>query len=348
MLAVLLLALVALAAVAWWARAPPRPPARDGRVLPGGAVVVWSPAYKVSFFGLERLHPFEADKGARIAEQLLHARALEPDDFAVPGELDPALLARVHDPAYLDELRDPVILSEALELSLPAFMTEASLERRVLSAFRLQVQGTVVAARAARDHGLGINLGGGFHHARPSMGHGFCVYNDVAVAIQALRDAGFAGRVLVIDTDAHQGDGTHAFFAGTADVVTMSLHQGDIFPSPKLRGDLDLALPAGTGDKGVLDALERMLSQAPSDVRFVVHVAGSDVLADDPLTGLSMSPEGLVRRDLQVLAWARARDLPLLHLLAGGYGPSSATAHAASIAAMLSEVRKPVFLRGEE
>lgn len=341
------LVLLALAAVltataglgAWLAWPPPRPAPQAGAVLPGGAVVAFSSGYRVSFYGIERLHPFDLGKAGRVADHLVREGLMTRAEFAVPGEVDATLLAAVHDRAYLDGLTDPAALGAALEVAVPDFFSAAGIDRRVLGPFRRQVQGTVLAAQGALDHGLGINLGGGFHHARPDMGHGFCVFSDVAVAIHALREAGFAGRVLVVDTDAHQGDGTHAFFAADPTVHSLSLHQGDIFPVPKLRGDADVPLKGGTDDAAFLEALDAALAGAPEDVALVVHVAGADVLGDDPLAGLALTPDGLVARDLRVQAWARSRGIPLLHVLAGGYGPSAGTAQAASVAAMLRAAR---------
>ena len=169
------------------------------------------------------------------------------------------------------------------------------------------------------------------------MGHGFCIYNDVAVAIAQLRADGFNGRILIVDTDAHQGDGNHAFFADDPSVYSFSMHQGDIFPVPKLRGDRDLSLDGGTGDAAFLAVLRAALPEvmAESGAEMIVHVAGSDVLSDDPLAGLTMTVEGMIERDRVVAQAARSAEVPLVHLLAGGYGPSSATAQGQSVAALL-------------
>ena len=202
---------------------------------------------------------------------------------------------------------------------------------------------TLVAAQGALTHGIGINLGGGFHHARPDMGHGFCVYNDVAYAIHVLRAEGFTGRILIIDTDAHQGDGNHAFFAADPTVYSFSMHQGDIFPHPKLRGDRDISLDPQTDDDRFLLRLDHALTDIldAEPVALVFHVAGSDVLDDDPLASLALTPDGLVRRDLLVTRHVRSRGIPLVHLLAGGYGPSSATAQGRAVAAILREEWQP-------
>ena len=197
--------------------------------------------------------------------------------------------------------------------------------------------GTVVAARHAAGGGLGVNLAGGYHHARPELGHGFCIYNDVAIAVATLRAEGFDGTVLIVDTDAHQGDGNHAAFADDPRVITYSVHQGELFPHPKVPGDLDRPLGGGTGDAEFLELLDADLrglveAHGPS---LVVHVAGADVLSDDPLAGLALSPEGLAARDALVQEQAEAAGAGLLYVLGGGYGPTAATAQGASIAAMI-------------
>ena len=321
--------------LACFVRPPPSPSPTNGDVLPGGAVVVYSPGYRVSFFGIERLHPFDINKYDRIAAHLLSEGLIEEDGFLVPIEASRAQLSAVHDDEYLDSLTDPRALSRALEVKVP--FGGSAMDKRVLAPFRRSVGGTVAAAQSALQHGLGINLGGGFHHARPEMGHGFCVYNDVAVAIAQLRADGFGGRILIVDTDAHQGDGNHAFFADDPDVYSFSMHQGNIFPTPKLRGDRDASLSGGTTDAPFLAVLQGALPEVFEAARpvLIFHVAGSDVLSDDPLAGLAMTVDGLVARDLMVAGAAKEAGVPLVHLLAGGYGPSSATAQGLSVAAML-------------
>ena len=339
-LTVFVLSLLALAAF-WFARAAPVPPPQAGQVLPGGAVVAWSPGYRVSFYGIERLHPADASRYDKVAAHLVGEGLVPADGFAIPAPASDADLGRVHDASYLAELNDAASLSRALELTVPSILGPAAVERRVLTPFRLAAGGSVVAARAALEHGVGVNLGGGFHHARPAMGHGFCVYGDVALAIATLRDEGFSGPVLVVDTDAHQGDGNHAFFRDDPSVFSFSMHQGDIFPSPKLGGDGDVALRAGTDDEAFLAELQGSLDRLIDEVQpeLVVHVAGSDVLRDDPLAGLALSVEGLVERDLAVFRAARRSGASYLHTLAGGYGPSSAKAQGRSVAAILRELR---------
>ncbi len=327
---------------AWLLRKPAHPPATEGHVLPGGAVVAYSPGYRVSFFGIERFHPFDSFKYDRIAKRLVREELVPRDGFLVPQAAERQQLAAVHDPSYLDDLSDRQVVSEVLELNLPGIFGSRAIEQRILAPFQRATGGTVAAARAALEHGTGINLGGGFHHAKPEGGHGFCVYNDVAVALHVLRGEGFAGRVLIVDTDAHQGDGNHAAFAADPTVYSLSLQQEKIFPQPRVPGDRDVELASGTDDGRYLAILERELDAALTLAapELLVHVAGSDVLNDDPLATLALTPEGLVRRDLLVARAAWSRGIPYLHLLAGGYGPSSAQAQAGSVAALLEELRR--------
>ncbi len=325
------------------ARKPSSPAPAAGSVLPGGAVVAFSPGYRVSFFGVEHLHPFDSFKYDKIAAELLERGLVPADGFLIPKEIPMAALEAVHDGAYLASLTDNERLSEVLEVPLPGIFGSKAIEERVLSPFRLASGGTLAAAKAAIRHGVGINLGGGFHHAKPEGGHGFCVYNDVAATVWMLRRDGFEGRVLVVDTDAHQGDGNHAAFTDDDTVYTLSLQQEKLFPQPRVRGDQDVELKAGLDDAAYLARLERELAGAMERAQpdMLIHVAGSDVLWDDPLAGLGLTPEGLVDRDLLVARTARDAGVPYLHLLAGGYGPSSASAQAASVAALLEEVAGP-------
>ena len=337
---------VVLLLAAWWfTKLPADPDPRAGVALPipgDGSVletarVAWSPAYRVSFFGIERLHPADVFRSDRVAKQLLQADLIERAQFLVPEPASIEQLAAVHDRDYLDSLRRTDVLSAALEVPVPGVFGERTLERRVLLPFARATGGTISVARHAATGGLGINLGGGYHHARPDLGHGFCIYNDVATAVAVLRSEGFEGQVLVVDTDAHQGDGNHAAFAGDASVTTFSMHQGDLFPHPKIPGDLDHPLPPGVADDEFVEILDARLTELVDLVKpaLVVHVAGCDVLEDDPLTGLGLTPEGLVARDLTVARHAERAGAGLVHLLAGGYGPSAALAQGASVQALL-------------
>jgi acetoin utilization deacetylase AcuC-like enzyme len=191
---------------------------------------------------------------------------------------------------------------------------------------RLAAQGTLEAARAALADGLAANLAGGTHHAFTGHGEGFCVLNDVAVAIRVLQRDGHLRRALVVDLDVHQGNGTAAIFEGDADVFTFSMHGERNYPARKMRSTLDVALADGTGDEEYLELLAGHLADilgrfAPA---IVFYLAGVDPVRGDRYGRLALSDDGLRRRDRHVLETCRGRGLPLVITIAGGYAPTPA------------------------
>lgn len=186
---------------------------------------------------------------------------------------------------------------------------------------RRSVGGTMEAARAALDDAVAVNLAGGTHHAFRDRGEGFCVFNDVATAIVAMRKEGRAGRVAVVDLDVHQGNGTAALFASDPDTYTASVHGASNFPFHKIDGDLDIALPDGTGDGDYLDAAERAVQRAVLQFRpdLVFYVAGADAFAGDRLGRLSVSKAALARRDALLMDACRSVGASVAVVMAGGY-----------------------------
>src|SRR3954470_423827 len=231
-----------------------------------------------------------------------------------------ALLARVHDPAYLGRVRrGELTVREVRALGLP--WSPELVERGRRSTF-----GTVHAARDALSSGLGMNLGGGTHHAAFAQGRGYCLFNDVVVAIAALRSADAAGRVLVVDCDVHQGDGTAELLAGDDTAYTLSLHGGANYPFHRATSDLDVDLRSGTGDDEYLAALDDALARAvpPARPELVFFLAGADPWAGDRLGRLALTKAGLAARDAMVLDAAERAGAPVCVVLAGGYAPDVA------------------------
>jgi acetoin utilization deacetylase AcuC-like enzyme len=198
------------------------------------------------------------------------------------------------------------------------------------------VGGTIAAARFAVEHGLGMNLGGGTHHAGRDFARGYCLFNDVAVAVARLRAEGLVRRVLVVDCDVHQGDGTAQILGPDPDAFTISLHGARNYPFERIPSDLDVDLPTGTGDDEYLRVLSDALDAAPEpDIAF--YLAGADPWEGDRLGRLSLSKAGLRARDELVLA--RLRPIPTTVVLAGGYAPDvsdTVDIHAATVEAVLA------------
>jgi acetoin utilization deacetylase AcuC-like enzyme len=253
-----------------------------------------------------------------LKERLLAEGILAPGDILEPEmiPLETALL--VHTREYLHKLSSSSLCAAELRrLGLP--WSEALWRRS-----RLASGGTLLAARTALADGLAGNLAGGAHHAFPDHGEGFCILNDVAIAIAKLRVEGSIVRAAVIDLDVHQGNGTAAIFETVPEIFTFSMHGERNYPTAKRRSTLDVALPDGTGDAAYLDLLSQhldpVLDRSGADIAF--YLAGVDVASGDRYGKLALTEEGIRRRDRLVIQTVRARGVPLVIVLAGGYAAS--------------------------
>ncbi|HKA90594.1 MAG TPA: histone deacetylase [Haliangiales bacterium] len=255
-------------------------------------------------------------KYARLREALVARGLVRAGELtrSEPGADIVAAIRGVHDAAYVDGFLGGA-LDERAQRRIGFPWSEALVRRTLASA-----NGTLLAARAALADGIAGNLAGGTHHAHAGFGAGFCVFNDIAVAARALLDERRVARVLVVDVDVHQGDGTAAIFAREPAVFTLSLHGARNFPFRKERSSLDVELPDGSGDDAYLARLEGALAEAFAFAPDIVFVqAGVDALAEDRLGRLALTLDGLFRRDRRILGEARRRGVPAVLTLGGGY-----------------------------
>ncbi|MFQ5845251.1 MAG: histone deacetylase [Planctomycetota bacterium] len=273
--------------------------------------VVFDPAYELDWPG----HVFPAEKYELVAEQLVREGIVGPGGFHVPEPMGREGVLRVHEASYLDAL-DAIAAGDAPWD--PRF--EVPVNRSVVDAFYLACGGTSLAAGLALEHRWALSVGGGFHHAYPDHGEGFCLLNDVAVAARRLVDDGVVGRILVVDADVHQGNGTAFIFRDQPLVFTFSIHQEDLYPI-KEQSDLDVGVWGGTGDEEYLSRLDAALRQISGRFQpeIVFYLAGADPFERDQLAQLRLTREGLRRRDALVLDAAESWGAPLVGLLAGGY-----------------------------
>jgi acetoin utilization deacetylase AcuC-like enzyme len=226
---------------------------------------------------------------------------------------------------WLEAVHDPDYVAEVIEARVPALkerrigfpVTEAVAKRAVVVP-----DGTWLAAKLALLHGFAANTAGGSHHALAETGAGYCVFNDLAVAAVRLVEQGDAQRILVVDCDVHQGDGTAALLAGRPEIATYSIHAEKNFPVRKARSSLDVALPDGVDDVAYLDILQQTLVPLLDEVRpdLILYQAGVDPFAGDRLGRLSLTLDGLVRRERLIAGLAIARGVPLASTVGGGYG----------------------------
>jgi acetoin utilization deacetylase AcuC-like enzyme len=255
---------------------------------------------------------------------------VEPGNFVEAEPITPDALARVHTAEYLRKLQED-------DLSpTERYLLEVPFTRDLERAAMICCGGTLLAGRLACRDGVAIHLGGGFHHAFADHGEGFCVLNDVAVATRALIEDGVVERVLIVDLDVHQGNGTAHIFREDRRVFTFSMHQERNYPQDKTVSDLDVGLPDGTGDAAYLSILEanlvRIMEQHRPGLSF--YLAGADPFREDQLGGLSLTMDGLRARDAYVFGTLRRAGCAVAVTLAGGYAfhvADTASIHAATV-----------------
>jgi len=260
-------------------------------------------------------HPFPMAKFPALHRLLRRDGMLGPEDVVAPRQADWAALRRVHTASYLSALAEGTLSDHAeRRMGLPW-------SKRLVYRSRLAVQGTINAAFMALTDGLAANLAGGTHHAFPGHGEGFCVLNDVAVAIRVLQTACWVRRVLIVDLDVHQGNANAAVFAEDDSVFTFSMHGAKNYPFEKPPSSLDVPLDDGTGDEAYLSTLKAYLPRALEAAQpdLVFYLGGIDVATDDRFGRISLTREGLHARDRYVMQQIRTRDLPVVLLLSGGY-----------------------------
>jgi acetoin utilization deacetylase AcuC-like enzyme len=282
---------------------------------------------------------FRFDKYYLVMEELRASGAAITEH--APAPMPREWLEAMHCPEYVDQvLRAEVPRDKERRIGFP--VTPAITNR-----VRHTNGGTWLAAQLARQHGYAANSAAGSHHALHDTGAGYCVFNDLAVTANRLIAEQHAGRVLIVDCDVHQGDGTASLTAGRADIFTLSLHAEKNFPVRKARSSRDVALPDGVDDDGYMEALTRHLPQVLGEFApdFVLYQAGVDPHVDDKLGRLALSDAGLEARDRFVVREARRLGLPIASALGGGYGDDAravAARHAASMLAMAAENARAV------
>ena len=274
--------------------------------------VFYSPFY---YADIGQNHTFPIRKFELVRDRLLNEGTLLVDDIIEPEPISLADVLLVHTEDYVKRLCQGSLTDRELRrLGLP---WSESLVRRSFYA----VGGTVAAARTAISKGVGSNLAGGTHHAFSDRGEGFCVLNDVAIAIQVLRRDSLVEATAVIDCDVHQGNGTATIFSDDSKTFTFSMHGARNYPLLKARSTLDIELPDGTNDAVYLEALKSNLAPVfAGDPDVVFYLAGADPYAGDKLGRLALSIEGLRRRDEMVLRECYDRKIPLVTVMSGGYG----------------------------
>jgi len=277
--------------------------------------LVYHPGYDLNLGA----HVFPSCKYRLIRDQLIDEGFAHPMDFVQPAPASDEDVFRVHDAGWVHRLKTGTLTpAEEQKLEIPY-------SKQMVDGFWLATGGTLLAARNALPDRIGINLGGGFHHACADHGEGFCAIHDVAVAIRTLQHAGTIERAMVVDLDVHHGNGTAAIFAGDTTVLTLSMHQFNNYPSDKPPSAIDIHLRDGVEDEEYLERLHGALGVAMSFApELMVYLAGADPYREDQLGGLKLTMEGLKQRDRFVFETALSKHVPVAVTLAGGYARNTA------------------------
>lgn len=260
-------------------------------------------------------HRFPMPKFGRVYQMLIRDGVALPYQFHIPAPADPSTLELVHDSGYVHAFCTGSIDARAMRrIGLP--WTEALVHRTCAA-----VGGTIKTAQLALEHGLACSTAGGTHHAHSNFGSGYCIFNDLAVAARTVMSNGSVQRILIVDLDVHQGDGTASIFQNDPAVFTFSVHCGANFPFRKCAGDLDIDLPVGTDNPAYMGALEKHLPKllATLTPELVLYDAGVDPHIEDRLGKLALTTDGLHARDSYVIRSCLSAGIPIACVIGGGY-----------------------------
>ncbi|XP_060838041.1 histone deacetylase 11 isoform X2 [Rhopalosiphum padi] len=298
--------------------------------------IVYRKEYNVTFFGLENLHPFDSKKWAHIYKILKNTLGLNQSNIYVPDEITEDELLTIHSGKYLKSLKWSYVAARISEIPVIVLFPNFLVQRQYLRPLRFQVGGTRLAGKIARKEGVAINLGGGFHHCSKDRGGGFCPYADISLVVNDALQENDYKLVMIIDLDAHQGNGYERDFIGNSKVFIIDVFNKNIYPKDTYAETAiskAVKLDYFVQDYEYLTTVESALIESLIKVKpdFIIYNAGTDILKGDKLGLLSITPEGIIQRDEMVFKLAQQNNIPLVMLTSGGYRKSTANIIAASL-----------------
>jgi histone deacetylase 11 len=305
--------------------------------------IIFSPRYDIRVLGIEKLHPFDSEKYGKVHRYLMETVGIDEGAFFLPDPVSEEELLTVHTPEYLHSLKKSPTIAMISEVMMAAFVPNDVLQKHLLMPMRVATGGTILGCRLAIERGWSINLSGGYHHAKASSGGGFCFFADVPIAVRKTWEENPARKVLIVDLDAHQGNGNASIFRNEPrvdifDIFNASIYPGDSEAAQHVKYGRPVKMSVGDGE--YLGLLKRELPPAieESSPGLIIYNAGTDVLAGDPLGGMNISSEGIIQRDGIVFRCALDRKIPILMLLSGGYTRKSAGVIGRSIENVLKNI----------
>jgi len=306
--------------------------------------VVYSQNYTTNLYGIEKLHPFDVQKFEKLYKKL--TSIFKKLTFEPVAVTDSELL-NVHTQEYLDSLNDSSAIASIAEIPMLGLFPCWILHKRLLTPLKYAVGGTLLAVNLAFKYKIAINLAGGYHHAKPDSGGGFCFFADIPLAILKILNKKPEIKILIIDLDAHQGNGTEAFISSFKSVDILDIYNSIIYPMDnEVKKYITYNYPvlSGIGDKAYLEILENALQKAKSNLpEFIIYNAGTDVYKGDLLGEMNISANGIIKRDELVFKFASTNNIPIIMLLSGGYSSDSANIIAKSIQNFTSKFYSEIF-----
>lgn len=305
--------------------------------------LIFHKKYDISFFGIEKFHPFDTKKYSKVFNNVTEALKIKPAQCYTPDRITDEELLMVHTKTYLDSLNSSSTIAYIAEIPFLSYVPNFLLRWCLLEPMRYATYGTVKGAELALQYGWAINLSGGYHHAKSDSGGGFCFYADIPLAINNLRKINPNLSVMIIDLDAHQGNGHEAICKNDPNVYIFDVYNQDIYPRDEhVKQYIDFHHPVSSGikDDAYLSLLECTLPEAINKVQpdLIIYNAGTDIYEQDPLGGMKITANGIIKRD--ALVFRLANNIPILMVLSGGYHIASADFISKSVVNILQNIIK--------
>ena len=290
--------------------------------------LVYSSDYNIGLLGIEKFHPFDTAKYRKVYKKIRQHTGISKKAFHKPDAIDDEGMKLVHFQPYLDSLYDSRTIASVAEMPPLGMIPAGLLRKNLLGPMRKATGGTILGAQLAIKHGWAVNLSGGYHHAKRSNGEGFCYFADIPLAILHTWKKNPEYKVLVIDLDAHQGNGVEMVLQDDPHFFMLDMYNSHIYPhdsAAKKFIDYHYPLDIGITDKPYLDILEKALEKAVADCTpdLIIYNAGTDIYEKDPLGQMRISEAGILIRDQMVFDTAFSKNIPILMVLSGGYSPES-------------------------
>jgi len=298
--------------------------------------IIFSKHYDITLLGLQRLHPFDSEKYGRVYQYLVNKVGIDKNRFYIPEIVSEKDLLSVHTSEYLSSLNHSINIARIAELMIITLVPNFILQSRVLKPMKYATGGTILGCQLAMEYGWAINLSGGYHHAKAESGGGFCFFADIPIAVYRLFKENSGMSIMIVDLDAHQGNGYASIFKNDSRIHIFDVYNKEIYPQDleaKRYIEFDYPVKSYVEDKEYLSLLERELGGAmvKSKPNLIIYNAGTDVLKRDPLGCMSISEDGIIKRDQIVFTNVLNHKIPVVMLLSGGYTRKSATVIGRSI-----------------